>query len=325
MEFSPSPPGLLGQVRVPRLPLPVPLTIRRLKREADLCRLRSLSAQWRTDRQLERLLSGRPRRPDEPFRFAVLGDAEPGRFWIFRKLFNVPGVFCRQLRGIQAHDVDFSIQLGDMVSRGVERNYLDFFEQLQGCGVSVPYLTVIGNHDRRYPHGVSDSRLYRSLFGRTNYYFDHGGARCVALDTSAKRVTDLQLKWLDRVLDTPLRKAVFTHIPPAALRAWTDYGGARGVGGFRRGAKELTGLLARRGVDRVYLGHIHAFGVQDYKGVRYVLTGGGGSPLFPSGVEDRGHHYLVVTASPRGFSETVHWADGRVMTVPRARVILSRC
>ncbi|MFC1680053.1 hypothetical protein ACFL2T_07585, partial [Elusimicrobiota bacterium] len=53
----------------------------------------------------------------------------------------------------------------------------------------------------------------------------------------------------------------------------------------------------------VYFGHIHGFGVQDFSGVRYVLTGGGGSPLFPSGARDRFHHYLVVSVGPDGVSE----------------------
>lgn len=216
------------------------------------------------------------------------------------------------------------MQLGDMVSRGTEANYLAFFEDLAAWDVTTPYLTTIGNHDRRFPHGVTDSRLYRSCFGPVNYSFDRGAWRFVSLDTSAQRVTPGQLHWLDGVLDTPLNTVVFTHIPPAVLRQWTDYGGARGVGGFQEGAEELTDILSRRAVRRVYLGHIHAFGVQDFKGVRYVLTGGGGSPLFPCGVTDKFHHYLVVSAGPEGLSETVRCADGRSMDIPQARVVLSK-
>ncbi|MBI3299269.1 MAG: metallophosphoesterase [Elusimicrobia bacterium] len=285
--------------------------------------LAEISAPFRTRRQLARLESS-SRTASDTFRFAVLGDAEPGRFWIFRRLFNKPGVFETQVRRVQDEACDFTMQLGDMVSRGTVGNYLAFFENLSAWGVTTPYLTTIGNHDRRFPHGVTDARLYRSCFGSTNYSYDRGGWRFVSLDSSAMRVTPSQLRWLDRVLDTPLKTAVFTHIPPAVLREWTDYHGARGVGGFKEGAAEFTDLLSRRAVRRVYMGHIHAFGVQDYKGVRYVLTGGGGSPLFPCGVSDRFHHYLVVTAGPDGLRETVRCADGRDLTIPQARVVLSR-
>ncbi|MBI5597927.1 MAG: metallophosphoesterase [Elusimicrobia bacterium] len=293
------------------------------RRRAAARDLADLSAPWRTKRQLARLGAVK-RYPHESFRFAVLGDAEPGRFWVWRKLFNQPGVFETQVRRAQSEACDFTVQLGDMVSRGTEENYLAFFEALSSWEVSTPYLSVIGNHDRRFPHGTTDSQTYRSCFGPVNYAFDRGGWRFVSLDTSAHRVTASQLRWLDRVLDTPQRTAVFTHIPPAVLREWTDYGGARGVGGFKEGALELTDLLSRRGVARVYLGHIHAFGVQDYKGVRYVLSGGGGSPLFPCGVKDVFHHYLVVEAGPDGIRETVRCADGRSLSIPQARIVLSR-
>ena len=297
--------------------------VRHARAESERRRLLDLAAPWHTKRQLARL-SALKRYSNESFRFAVLGDAEPGRFWIWRRLFNKPGVFETLVRRAQAEACDFTMQLGDMVSRGTQPNYLRFFDALSSWEVTTPYLTVVGNHDRRNPHGVTDSKLYRSCFGPVNYAFDRGGWRFVSLDSSAHRVTASSLKWLDRVLDTRQRTVVFTHIPPDVLHEWTDYKGARGLGGFHEGARELTELLSRRRVERVYLGHIHAFGVQDYLGVRYVLTGGGGSPLFPCGVEDRFHHYLVVEAGPKGLRETVRCADGKDLTIPPARVVLSR-
>lgn len=294
----------------------------RRKALAEEKALAKLSAPFKTSRQLG-CLSGAPRRDGEPFTFAVLGDGEPGRFWVFRKLFNVPGVFERQLRAVQEHPVDFSIQLGDMVSRGIMRNYLHFFRTLGGVGVRRPYLTVIGNHDRLSPHHRSNARLYTSAFGKTNYFFDHAGVRFVCLDTSAHRLTRRQLRWLDQVLDTRATKVVFTHIPPASLRRWTDFGKKRGIGGFRHGAAEFTDIVSRRQVSRVYLGHIHAFGVQDHKGVRYVLTGGGGSPLFPSGVSDRFHHYIVARFEDGAIRETVHTLEDGAFEVPDSPVVFS--
>lgn len=284
--------------------------------------LDEFSSPLRTELQLSRLAAGR-RGPAENFQFAVLGDAEPGRFWWARRLFNTPGAFERQLSEIQTRPVDFSIQLGDMVSRGIHRNYERFFHLLSGVSLRVPYLTVIGNHDRVNPHRKSSSALYRACFGPTNYSFDHGGARFVVLDTSSHGLTRRQLKWLDLVLRTDLRKVVFTHIPPACLlRRWTDFIGARGLGGFRPGAEEFSLIVSRRAVDRVCLGHIHCFGVQDHLGVRYVLTGGGGSPLFPGGTPDRFHHYLVATVSGRDVSETVYSADGGQFDIPQAKVLI---
>ncbi|MBI4424331.1 MAG: metallophosphoesterase [Elusimicrobia bacterium] len=316
--------GAVAEAPANRWGLPSEKDLQRDYRKAlaEEALLAKLSRPFRTATQLERLRRA-PRKADEPFSFAVLGDAEPGRFWIFRKLFNVPGVFERQLAAMQGHPVDFSIQLGDMVSRGIMRNYLRFFRTLAQVGVRRPYLTVIGNHDRLSPHHRSNAALYTASFGRTNYSFDHGGIRFVCLDTSAHALTRHQLQWIDRVLETPLHKVVFTHIPPACLRRWTDFGASRGIGGFRPGAEELTEILSRRRVSRVYLGHIHGFGVQDYKGVRYVLTGGGGSPLFPSGCNDKYHHFIVARATPAGIRETVHTLERGSFEIPSGRVVFS--
>jgi 3',5'-cyclic AMP phosphodiesterase CpdA len=281
-------------------------------------RLEPLAAPWRTRRQLS-LLGPRPHR--EACEFAILGDVEPCRFRLLRLVFNRPRVFARQLLAIQAGPAAFCVQLGDMVGRGSPRFYGRFLSELGALEVRKPYLTVIGNHDRSRPNGPSDSALYRHLFGPCNYWFDSGPARFVMLDTSYRRLRPAQLRWLDGVLRTRLRKLVFTHMGPVQLGLW---GGsiAHAHGGFSRGSREFTELVSARGVDRVYVGHVHAFGVQDYLGVRYVLTGGGGSALFPSGAPDRFHHYLAVTVGPDGIRERVHPLGGRAFDVPPGTVLL---
>jgi 3',5'-cyclic AMP phosphodiesterase CpdA len=281
-------------------------------------RLLELAHPWSTRLQLERVTA---RKSSDDFEFAVLGDVEPCRFGLVRMVFNQPRVFARQLRDIQARPIDFSVQLGDMVSFGSESYYRRFFEQLSRLDVAKPYLTVPGNHDRSRPNGPSNLALYRRLIGSGNYAFDHGPARLICLDTSGRCIRPAQLRWLKKALDTKRQKIVLTHMPPVQLALW---GGsiAHFHGGFTRGAREFVELMADKGVSRVYVGHVHAFGVQDYLGVRYVLTGGGGSALFPSGAPDRFHHYLVVKVSSEGISERVHPLDGRSFMVPAAPVIL---
>ncbi len=283
-------------------------------------RLEASGAAWKTRLQLQSLKQS-PRPASDTFEFAVLGDVEPCRFRLLRWLFNQPSVFPRQIDSIQGHPIDFTVQLGDMVSKGLPHYYQGFFDELGGLKVEKPYLTVIGNHDRSKPNGKSHSTMYRRLFGKSNYFFDHGGARFIVLDSSAKKVTKAQLKWLGLVLDTPLRKLVFTHMPPSLLGLW-GAGAAHSMGGFILGARKFVQLMSERGVERVYMGHVHAFGVQDYKGVRYVLTGGGGSALFPSGSADLYHHYLTVTVGPDGVRDRVHPMDGASFTIPNGKVIL---
>src|SRR5580704_8060496 len=183
-------------------------------------KLARAASRWRTERQLKRL-SRLPTAGGDHVSFAVLGDVEPSRFMIFRKLFNQEGVFAAQMEAIQEQKVNFIIQLGDMVEKGEPHRYENFFLQLKRAWKGGrPYLTVIGNHDRSRPNGKSHSSMYRSLFGKSNYFFDHARTRFVVLDSSAKRVSASQLRWLDKVLETPLRKIVFTHMPPVHLGLW---------------------------------------------------------------------------------------------------------
>ncbi|MDX6768960.1 MAG: metallophosphoesterase [Elusimicrobiota bacterium] len=275
---------------------------------ADHDAVARLAAPLRTERQLARLQE-RPRAPGESFRFTVIGDAEPGRFWFSRLLFGRPGVFRRLLERADASGSDFILQLGDLVSRGLRARFRDLFVQLRAARLSTPFLTVIGNHDRHAPHGVSNDRLYRRYWGATDWVLDRGDWRFVTVDSSAGRVTPEQLAWLDSVLVPGKRFVVFTHVPPAPLGEFTDYGRLKGVGGFREGSAAFMRLMAERGVERVYMGHVHGLGAVERDGVTYVLTGGGGSPLYPSPLR-RLHHALDVEIGPEGVHETVRPLDG---------------
>lgn len=280
-----------------------------------------MASRLRTERQLRRL-SRLPSAGADRVSFAVLGDCEPSRFAVFRKLFNRPGVFAEQLTALQELPGSFIVQLGDMVEKGEHRRYEAFVRELRRHWNGRPYLTVCGNHDRSRPNGPSHSIIYRTLFGRPNYFFDHAGVRFVVLDSSAKRVTKAQLRWLRKVLAVPQRKVVFTHMPPVQLGLWGGVAHVHALGGFTKGSREFAEVVEAAKVSRVYMGHVHAFGVQDHRGVRYVLTGGGGSALFPSGADDRFHHFLRVDITPDAISETVHTAEGTWFRVPSAPVIL---
>ncbi len=302
-----------------------PFSVKREKAHPDEVHqeLKSRASPWERAAQLNQLIQ-KPKAQTESFDFAILGDSEPGRFWIFRKLFNEPAVFTKHLLSLQNLSPDFVFQLGDMVSRGTPENYLRFFRALSETPPPAPYLTVIGNHDRSKPNGKSHSKLYRSLFGsKTNYFFDRGPVRLIILDSSRAKLTRAQLRWLHLALNTPLKKIVLTHMPPISLRFWNDLP-ISCRGGFVRGSKAFTEIMAKYKVDRVYTGHIHAFAVCDHQGVRYVLTGGGGSPLFPSGVADKFYHSLTVSVSSNGIKDKVNLLNGESFRVPEGKVVLNQ-
>ncbi len=280
-------------------------------------RLGALARPFRTRRQLRRL-DDVERGAEEPFEFAVIGDAEPGRISLRHRALNrTSPVLESLLHRIAGIPVDFVIQLGDVVTRATVRNFLTFFRTLLASGLKHPFLTIIGNHDRHKPHGQTPSDLYRSIFGKTNYSFDRGGARFIILDNSNGRLTQAQLRWLDRKLQTEKRKLVFLHIPPITPEIIAVTSKMLRFAGFRKGAEDFVRIVSERKADRVYMGHVHGFGVAELGGVRYVLSGGGGSPMWRglSSWLKSIHHFITVRVSPEGIRETVHTLDGETFDI----------
>lgn len=252
---------------------------------------------WRTENQVAKIKAIN-RKAGDSFRFLVMGDTRSN-----------PAVFAKMLdMASEMPKFDFAINTGDIVPSGKPDEYAFFFTQIKG--VMYPYVIVAGNHEL----GPTGGRLYEELFGPTDYYFDHGGIRFVGLNNSRGVITPQQLTWLGETLTTNLRKVVFFHAPPAVIQKWAFHA-------FSSGAEELADLLAAKKVDRVYVGHIHGFGVAEYKGVTYVLTGGGGAGLYPQLAPGDFHNEVLVEVLPKGFRETVYKDNGSTFVLDLAKWI----
>jgi len=281
-----------------------------------------------------------PRAPKEAFTFGVIGDAEHGRFWWERIFSPEKAAFVNQWRALQGAGTDFSLQLGDFVSEGDADHYRDHVAVVEREAVK-PLLRCIGNHDRSRPNGQADKNLYDAVFGARDYFFDHGGWRFLSLDTSDRKVTGTQLAWLRAALQVPGPKVLFTHVPPdyiksltplkevGVLEEWSaDKAAAEEQKGylsdfftnyFKDGAKDFEDIVTNGGVKAVYMGHIHAFWAADHRGVRYIISGGGGSPLYPlppGYPKKRFAHTLSVAVTPKGLVETVLPYKGAPFVLP---------
>ncbi|MDE2490040.1 MAG: metallophosphoesterase [Elusimicrobia bacterium] len=272
------------------------------------------------------------------FTFGVIGDAEPGRFpW--ERIFE-PGkdVFAKEMAALQARDPRFILQLGDFVSEGTVPNYRAHVAWMDADS-TVPLLRCIGNHDRSRPNGDADKVLYDAVFGPRDYFFDYGGWRFIALDSSDRVVTPAQIAWLSGALNVPGPKVIYTHVPPAYLRHAKPLPIVASLPAsaieaerspvqdffenwFKEGSSDFERLVETSDVKAVFMGHIHAFWAADLHGVRYVISGGGGSPLYPlpPGYDMRRFaHYMTVAATPSGLTETVHPYRGTDFVLPPVR------
>ena len=278
-----------------------------------------------------------------PFTFGVIGDCERGRFWWERVFSPGKNAFVDQWRALQAAAADFIFQLGDFVSEGDAELYREHVSVVEREAV-LPLLRCPGNHDRSRPNGEADKNLYDAVFGARDYFFDRGGWRFVSLDSSDRKVTAAQLAWLKAALSVPGPKAVFTHVPPdyiksieplkevGELEEWSENKSEQEeqkgylrdffTNYFQDGSAEFEEIVTNGGVKAVYMGHIHAFWAADHRGVRYVISGGGGSPLYPlppGYPKKRFAHTLKVAVTASGLVETVVPYKGKPFVLPPVR------
>jgi hypothetical protein len=170
---------------------------------------------------------------------------------------------------------DFAIHTGDLVEHGGEAaEWQTFFSIEQELLARTPFFPILGNHEGNSP-------LYFDLFylpGNERWYsFDYGNAHFVCLQ--ADNFADLspeseQVRWLeaDLVASDRLWKMAVFHVPAysSLFREQND----------PRTRQVLAPILAAHGVQVAFSGHDHGYQRLVVDGVTYVISAGGGAPLY---------------------------------------------
>jgi hypothetical protein len=228
---------------------------------------------------------------DRVLRFSVVGDLGDGG----RKQLRVATRMCRWRREHAYRDV---ITTGDNIyPDGSSKYFVKRFFRPYACllRAGVRFHASLGNHD--YETDKGDPELAEPAFGikGRNYVFRRRGVRFLIADSNA-----LDVAWLRERLRTTAEDRwtiVAFHHP---VYSPGPHGPTPGFG------SRLARLFSRRGVDLVLNGHDHLYSVsRPVKGVRYVVTGGGGREL--DTCERKGvaatcksrNHFLYVVAGRR--------------------------
>lgn len=172
---------------------------------------------------------------------------------------------------------DFVLNTGDLVENGTVAGQWDtFFDIEQELLRTAPFFPCLGNHER-------NSSNYFALFHLPNneryYSFDYGNAHIVALEVDGYQsysAGSTQYNWLASDLASTSQpwKFVFFHFPPYSSGSH---------GSDLTAQRDLVPLFEQYGVQIVFNGHDHDYERSLVNGVNYIVSGGGGAPLYSVG------------------------------------------
>ncbi len=260
---------------------------------------------------------------DMPWSFAIIGDTQRN-----------PDVTRKCAEGAYSMRPNFLLHCGDVVDDGFAKNQWlkDFFEPCKNLLAYVPVYPVIGNHEK-------NADFYYQYFALPSpeyyYTFTYGNAQFFMVDSN-KDCSPGSEQYNRLEADLAASKATWKfaahHHPPFSSDN-DDYGDTmkgdpdkRPVYGDRR-VRNLVPLYEKYGVDMVFNGHIHSYErtwpifemkINPDKGVRYVVSGGGGGGLETSAPNrvwfthhvKRAHHYCYLVVHDRTMQFKAYDIDG---------------
>jgi len=284
-----------------------PLTpLARLRNATSFAAIKQLKPQ--RDGSFSFIVAGDNRNGDETFKrlVAKMNDYAAGK--------DGPGVTDRSYRPL------FLVHTGDIVPSGTMAEW-DNFGSMRAA-LTIPAVFVPGNHEMRTADGPG---LFQTIVGSGDWSFDFGGCRFIGLDDSLGTFSAESVAYLrqqlgldaakssgatdvksrsryDRqggALPSPLRHFVAFHEPPYWGR-WTVHSTKSDADGGR--SSELMAACKAARVDAVLMGHIHMYDYEDIDGVPYIISAGGGAPLYNLGFGKAEYGFTLVHVGPKGVS-----------------------
>jgi predicted phosphodiesterase len=253
-----------------------------------------------------------------PFRFVIYGDTR-----------SDVAIHTRMARAIHEEAADFVLHTGDLVSDGRDLGrWRTFFDIERDLLRDAPLVPVIGNHEIMRPgsSGVDAFRRYvhcdpSSPAPELDYTFGYGSVRFVVLNAFDDWTSRSRRAWLDAAL-TRARAEVPNGFLVVAMHWGTNSCGPHGENHAARSAG-IDDMFRAHHVDLLVSGHDHIFERGEDDGLRYIVSGGGGAPLYRRA---RVHRYARAFASEYHFVRADVERDAIVFTAVRPDgTTLDRC
>jgi len=234
-------------------------------------------------------VDNQPLSEDAVFRTAPPPDQASFRFVVYGDTRSDPVAHQKVVNSILTLSPDFLLHTGDFVQDGlVAEGWTTFFSVERKLLSQSPLYGVLGNHERESP-------IYFDVFhfpGNERWYsFDYGNLHLVALQMDSQggfNANSEQARWLASDLAQTRQpwKIVFFHVPPYSS-------------GEHRGDEQIRAalepILIKYHVDLVFNGHDHDYERLMTKGVVYIVSGGGGAPLYRQTLTEPASAYFTNT------------------------------
>jgi predicted phosphodiesterase len=203
------------------------------------------------------------------------------------------------IQHLEKSGIQTVVHLGDVIDKPDAAEQWEKFLKVTGNGVTLHIAP--GNHDI---DNVDSLARYEKMCGKENYYSTSRNDTLFLflnseLPGQTAKITGQQFEWLEKQLSRNFKyKFVFLHRPVYP----STFGRGRGLDRYPTDRDRLHQLFVKYGVEVVIAGHEHLYNRSEKDGVDYVITGGGGAPLYNS-TEDNGCflHYILAKKTNEGY------------------------
>lgn len=224
------------------------------------------------------------------------------------------------VKAIIAEGPELVLGTGDLVEHKHKPDeWATFIEIEEPLYSTVPYYTAIGNHEDLAPRFF---QLWDYPGNERWFSIDQSNVHFIILDSNARLTAGSeQYRWLERDLQSPAAAAAefivmaFHHPPYTVGRHREDEKGFR---------DDLEPLLQEAQVSVVFNGHNHCYEHFLVEGIHYIVTGGGGAPLYGQQGESelllkfvKAYHYCRATVKDGVMTIEAVTPEGRLLDTVR--------
>jgi hypothetical protein len=275
-----------------------------------------------------RVLAGASAQPSDEGRFTTApSDARPFDFIVYGDSRSDPGAHAAVVRAIEGQPSDFLVHTGDMVALGDEEDdWKGFFDVENRLLRDRCVFASVGNHELAGEHGVGATAFLRYFAAadeggkdRPKLYgtFRWSNTRFFLLN-AMDAWTGEERAWLKEELDRALSEEGLVH-RFAVLHHGPFSSGPHG-GNKKLHDNGVIELLRDGKVDLVLAGHDHAYERGSGQGLKYVVSGGAGAPLYPrrakgaeTAIYESVHHFVQMHVDGERVDLLAKRASGSVL------------